>query len=247
MKANRTMRSGLSIGWILVLALAGSPCLGAESQWAELLASGDLASWREPTGEWRPAGEVALNPQDTKKLSGKEGKGTILNGDAGRTSDLLTRAEWGDVEAHVEFVVPEKSNSGVYFMGRYEIQVFDSWGVAQPTYSDCGGIYQRWADDKGFEGRAPRVNASRKPGEWQTYDVVFRAPRFDKEGKKTANALFVKIVHNGVTVHENVEVTGPTRASTYNDEKPLGPLMLQGDHGPVAYRNLRIRSPGTAK
>jgi hypothetical protein len=235
------MKTGMTVGMAILLALACTTGMGAEAEWSEPLASGDLSAWREPSGEWRTVGEVSLNPQDAKKLSGKAGKGALLNGDAGRTSDLLTRKEWGDVEAHIEFVVPEKSNSGVYFMGRYEIQVFDSWGVAQPTSSDCGGIYQRWADDKGFEGHAPRVNASRKPGEWQTYDVSFRAPRFDTEGKKTANAAFVRVVHNGVVIHENVEVTGPTRASTYGDEKPSGPLMLQGDHGPVAYRNLRLR------
>ena len=71
--------------------------------------------------------------------------------------------------------------------------------------------------------------------------MVFRAPRFDAGGKKTANARFVKVVHNGQVIHENVEVTGPTRAAAFNDEKPHGPLMLQGDHGPVAYRNPWIK------
>ena len=83
---------------------------------------------------------------------------------------------------------------------------------------------------------------SRPPGEWQTYDVEFRAPRFDENGRKTANATFVSVVWNGELVHENVEVDGPTRASMLNDEAPEGPLMLQGDHGPVAYRNIRILS-----
>jgi hypothetical protein len=140
-------------------------------------------------------------------------------------------------------MVPRGSNSGVYFMGRYEIQILDSWGKKQPTFSDCGGIYQRWDDKrtpKGYEGRPPRVNASLPPGQWQTFDVIFRAPRFDKTGKKIANARFVKVIHNGILVHRNAEVTGPTRAGTYRDEKPRGPLMLQGDHGPVAYRNIWI-------
>jgi sugar phosphate isomerase/epimerase len=75
--------------------------------------------------------------------------------------------------------------------------------------------------------------------------VVFRAPRFDANGKKTENARFVKVVHNGRVVHENEELTGPTRASAWNDEKPLGPIMLQGDHGPVAYRNIWIKPGGT--
>ncbi|UCG58536.1 MAG: TIM barrel protein, partial [Phycisphaerales bacterium] len=86
--------------------------------------------------------------------------------------------------------------------------------------------------------------ASREPGQWQTFDVVFRAPRFDEDGSKIANARFEKIVHNGAVVHADVVLTGPTRAGAYNDEKPLGPIMLQGDHGPVAYRNIRLEPAG---
>jgi hypothetical protein len=84
------------------------------------------------------------------------------------------------------------------------------------------------------------VNASRPPGEWQSFDVIFRAPRFDASGVKIANAKFVKVVHNGQVIHENIEVRGPTRGARFGDEKSAGPLLLQGDHGPVAYRNVRI-------
>ena len=83
------------------------------------------------------------------------------------------------------------------------------------------------------------MNASLAPGKWQSFDIVFRAPRFDESGKKTANAVFEKVIHNGVVVHENAELTGPTRGG-YGKEKPVGPLRLQGDHGPVAYRNIYI-------
>jgi hypothetical protein len=131
-------------------------------------------------------------------------------------------------------MVPKGSNSGVYFQGRYEVQILDSFDVAEPKYGDCGGIY-RAAD---FSGQPPRVNASRAPGQWQTYDVIFRAPRFDADGKKTSNAKFLEVKHNGVVIHVNVEVPRPTIAASFSDEKPSGPLMLQGDHGPVAYRNI---------
>jgi hypothetical protein len=146
-------------------------------------------------------------------------------------------------------MVPKGSNSGVYFMGRYEIQVYDSFRAAESEYPgiECGGIYQRWDNDrvrKGYEGRSPRVNASRPPEQWQTFDIIFRSPRFDNKGRKIANARFEKVVHNGTVVHADVELSGPTRASAYNDEKPAGPLMLQGDHGPVAYRNIRIEPAG---
>jgi len=204
------------------------------------LAGGDLGAFRENTAEWTLAGEIGQDPKNEKMLAWKPGTDVLVNGPKGRTRNLFTKLEHGDCEAHVEFMVPKGSNSGVYFQGRYEIQVLDSWGVEKPKHGDCGGIYQRWAKGKGFEGRPPRVNAAREPGRWQTFDVTFRAPRFDAAGKKIANACFLKVVHNGVVVHENEPVTGPTRAAAFGDEKPTGPLMLQGDHGPVAYRNLWI-------
>jgi hypothetical protein len=201
----------------------------------------DLAGWRQPTGEWLVVQAVTLNPQDDRKFALQPGRGVLVNGQGGRTVDLLAERDHGDVEARIEFVVPRGSNSGVYFQGRYEVQILDSWGVANPQHSDCGGIYERWKDNRGFEGHAPRVNASRPPGEWQSFHVIFRAPRFDAVGRKTENARFVRVVHNGQVVHENVEVTGPTRAARFeHDEKPTGPLMFQGDHGPVAFRNLRL-------
>jgi hypothetical protein len=201
----------------------------------------DLSAWRGDTGQWQVVASVKPDPQNPKLLASEPGEGVLVNGPTGKTFNLLTKLEHGDVEAHIEFLVPEGSNSGVYFQGRYEIQILDSWNVAQPQHSDCGGIYQRWADKKGYEGHPPRVNASLPPGQWQSFDVIFRAPRFDAQGKKTANAKFVRVIHNGKLVHENVEVTGPTRAAAYNDEQPTGPLMLQGDHGPVAYRNIWVK------
>ena len=91
------------------------------------------------------------------------------------------------------------------------------------------------------EVEPPGQVASRRPGEWQSYHIWFRAPRFDATGKKIENARFIKVTHNGQVIHENVEVPRPTCAALALDEKPKGPLMLQGDHGPVAYRNLRIK------
>ena len=168
-----------------------------------------------------------------------------MNGEDGNTEHLLSLEEFGDVSAHIEFMVPKGSNSGIYFMGRYEIQVLDSWGKTELEHFDAGAIYERWDEDrepKGYEGVIPKINASKKPGEWQEFDVIFQAPRFDEEGNKISNAKFIKVVFNGIVIHENVEVTGPTRAATFEHvpESVNGPLMLQGDHGPVAYRNIRI-------
>jgi len=223
--------------------------LAVSSQAEQITLTGDnFSAWRSDTGQWQIVADTFTHPQDEKLLSSKPGTGTIVNGPVGRTSHLFSKAEFGDVKAHIEFMVSKGSNSGVYFMGRYEIQVFDSYGTEKSEYPgiECGGIYQRWdeSSNKGYEGHSPRVNASKAPGQWQTFDVIFRAPRFDEAGRKIANARFEKVLHNGVVVHEDVELTGPTRAGAYNDEKPDGPLMLQGDHGPVAYRNIRIEPAG---
>lgn len=224
------------------IVLAAALAAAAEQKRMSLVGK-DLSAWRGESEDWVIVGEAKMDPANTRQLTTRPGTGVAVNGPKGRTRNLLSKYEHGDVEAHVEFLVPEGSNSGVYFQGRYEIQILDSWGVKREKlkHGDCGGIYQRWEKGKGFEGSPPRVNASRPPGQWQTFDVIFRAPRFDAAGKKVANAEFIKVVHNGKVVHENVEVTGPTRAAAYRDEKPTGPLMLQGDHGPVAYRNIRLR------
>lgn len=210
-----------------------------------VLTGNDLTTWQDDSGEWYVNGSAFMDPDNEKRIKTTPGSSIIVNGKEGRTNNILSREEFGDVTAHIEFMVPKGSNSGVYFMGRYEVQVLDSWGVESPKYSDCGGIYQRWDPSReppGYEGHPPRMNASRPPGQWQSYDVVFKAPRFDQDGNKIENARFVKIIHNDVIIHENVELTGPTRAATYEyeAEKPNGPLMLQGDHGPVAYRNIWI-------
>ncbi len=230
---------------LLLLALVAAATLSVFAAAERSLFTGsDLSGWKQPHGTWAVVSGVALAADNPKALTATPGTGAFLNSPAGKTSDLFTEAEHGDCELHVEFCVPQGSNSGVYLMGRYEVQIFDSFGKTELKYSDCGGLYQR--DGKPgevFGGKAPAVNASKAPGEWQSFDIAFRAPRFDAEGRKTENARFVKVVHNGQTIHENVEVDGPTRAAAFKDEKSLGPLKLQGDHGPVAFRNLRLKTP----
>jgi hypothetical protein len=234
------------LGLVVLLATLVSALASVradEAAWIELMPGKNLDAWREPRGDWLIVAQAAKDPKDAKRLVWKKGEGMAVNGEKGSTVSLVSKQEFGDVEAHVEFMIPSRSNSGVYFMGRYEVQIYDSFGVAKDAYPgiECGGIYPRWINNHEHEGHSPRVNASLPPGQWQTFDVVFRAPRFDAAGKKTASARFVKVLHNGKLVHENVEVHGPTRAAVFSNEKPTGPLLLQGDHGPIAYRNVRVR------
>jgi hypothetical protein len=228
----------------------GSPYRAAEASYIRavtrsrvLFNGADLGGWRTPHGDWRMTSAVSLDAAKPEALSAAPGLGAMVNGAAGRTVDLMTESEFGDAEVHVEFCIAKRSNSGVYLQGRYEIQIYDSFGVATEDYPgiQCGGIYPRWINERNVDGHAPRVNASLPAGQWQSFDIDFRAPRFDAAGHKTANARMVRVVHNGKVVHENAELKGPTRSAHWADEKPLGPLLLQGDHGPVAYRNLRVK------
>ncbi|MEP1487705.1 MAG: DUF1080 domain-containing protein [Algibacter sp.] len=206
----------------------------------------ELNDFKEPRGDWFQASAVSLDSLNTNQFIYTPGKEVFVNGTTGETNHLTSKEAFGDIELHLEFMVPKGSNSGIYFQSRYEIQILDSWGKETPEHSDCGGIYQRWDESKpenskGYEGIPPRVNACKAPGEWQSYDVIFRAPRFDAEGNKIKNALFEKVVLNGVVIHENKEVTGATREGSDGPEQALGPLRIQGDHGRVALKNIRIR------
>jgi hypothetical protein len=216
------------------------------SDWIDLFNGRDFSGWTAKSEHaWQIVGGVRLHADDSKRFALAPGTGTMVNSEAGRTVDLHTLAEYGNCELHLEFCVPEKSNSGVYLMGNYEIQILDSFGTPESElkYGSCGGIYARWiAETKTpYDGHPPRTNASRPPGEWQSYDMIFRAPRFDGSGKKIANACFERLLHNGILIHEQVECTGPSRGAWSDADIPRGPLRLQGDHGPVAYRNIRIR------
>lgn len=246
--------------WRSIMLLAASPglvvlgslnegCVGrpapqsASDEPGSFFRSCSLDDWHPPTGDWQVVGEVELDYADPRRFRARPGEGVLWNGPQGRTVHLVSRAEFGDAVIRLEFCLPRRSNSGVYVMGRYEIQIYDSFGVTRDKYPgiECGGIYPRWVNNREVEGHSPRVNASRPPGEWQSFEILFRAPRFDPAGRKVENARFVRVIHNGIVVHENVEVHGPTRSALFEDEQSRGPLMLQGDHGPVAFRNIFVR------
>jgi len=146
------------------------------------------------------------------------------------SGSIMTRESFEDFQLHLEFRVPPGvGNSGVYIQRRYEVQILQSHGKA-PKPSHCGALYRY---------RAPVVNAALPAGEWQTYDIVFRAPRWGEDGKKTTSAR-ITVIHNGIAVHRNAELTRKTGAGKKEAPNP-GPILFQ-DHGnPIAFRNIWIR------
>jgi len=199
-----------------------SPTLGAEPPaGAVVLFDGaNLDEWR--TGKDKPAGWKIV-----------EGGAAEIVPDTG---SILTKRSFGDMKLHVEFRLPftpaargqGRGNSGVYIQDRYEVQVLDSYGL-QGRDNECGGVYRV---------AAPRVNMCAPPMQWQTYDIMFHTPRFDSNGDKTRNARLT-VVHNGVTIHEELDVPGPTGgARSKGETSEPGPILLQ-DHGNrVQYRNI---------
>jgi hypothetical protein len=191
---------------------------------------------------------VLFDGKDLSQWTGEDGqpaKWKIADGSLEvmpHTGYIHTRQPFGDCQLHVEFTEPvpavgegqERGNSGVFLMGLYEIQVLDSY--QSKTYADgeASAVYGQFP---------PQVNASRPPGQWQTYDIIFHAPRFAKNGKLQRPAR-VTLLHNGVLVHDNVELSGPTAHHERPPYKPTPdklPLSLQ-DHGnPVHFRNIWIR------
>ena len=185
-------------------------------------------------------GVAAVSPDNPKQLVAREGTGEMINLAAhhGESVDIYSKATFGDCRIELGIMVPKGSNSGIYVMGEYEIQVLDSYGREKLGNGDMGAVY----------GAAPPpVNACKPPGEWQTYVIEFRAPRFDADGRKTANARLLKVELNGQTLHRDLELPKPTPGGVKGKEAAEGPIMFQGNHGPVAYREIKVTPLGTGE
>jgi hypothetical protein len=192
-----------------------------------LFGASDLSAWQKDDSTGGPAGWAV-----------RDGYFEVARG----TGSIRTRQGFGDVQLHVEWMAPDpprgegqdRGNSGVFLMGMYEVQVLDSYGSRTYPDGQAGAVYGQYP---------PLVNASRPPGEWQTYDIAFRAPRFDAAGALRSPA-YVTVLHNGVLVQNNVELTGPTghhQRPPYQAHADRLPIGLQ-DHGhPVRFRNIWVR------
>jgi len=180
-------------------------------------------------------GKAAVSPENPKLLINKGGMGEMINlaSHHGQSLDIYSKQEFGDCRIELEVMVPQGANSGIYVMGEYEIQVLDSWGKGNNlSGGDMGAVYG---------AQPPKINATRRPGQWQKYVIEFQAPRFDAAGRKTENAKFLKVELNGVVLHEDLVLAGSTGGALRGKESAKGPLMFQGNHGPVAYRNIIVK------
>lgn len=218
---------------------------------SNLLAGEPTQVFRKVDPAWHSVQAVTLDPANPRKLTIEAGKGVWTNAPKGTAQDLYTTREYGDVAVEIEFLIPQRSNSGIKLMGLYEVQITDSHGRTKMTGSECGGIYPRAELLPKYrhldEGIAPKSNACGKPGEWQKLEIAFRAAKHEGEGKdrkKIANARFDRVVLNGTVIHENLEVSSPTGHNWTKVEPAKGPLMLQLDHGPVAVRKFMARDLG---
>ncbi len=220
------------------LRYASAAATAGECAKVEPFNSKDLTGWEakgDPNESKWVVGTASLDPNDPRKLRLSESPGGNELVNLVTSLDLYTKEKFGDARYEVEVMVPRGSNSGIYIMGEYEIQVLDSYGKQRVGKGDMGAVY-------GIS--APRVNAAKAPGQWQQFVIEYRAPRFDAQGKKTADAVVVKVTLNGQVIQENVPVPHVLGGGVTGREAPTGPLMFQGNHGPVAYRNIRITPLG---
>ena len=240
---------------VLLLLAGWSERALAQDEWRESLDPKSTELWK-PLAVVTPGQAPGQAPSDAivlfdgKNLSqwvstrGGEPQWTVVDGAMtvkANAGSLKTRQVFGDVQLHVEWRSPaegkgegqNRGNSGVYLQERYEVQVLDSYGNQTYANGQAGAVYK---------DHMPQVNASRKPGEWQTYDIVFTAPRFSEKGTLVVPA-YLTVFHNGVLIHDHVTLKGPTQFKGLPLYEVHGKASIQlQDHGdPVSYRNIWVR------
>ena len=236
----------LSLGFLLI-NLFGIDGLNAQSLKTKVPLN-DLSAFVSAPKNWGIAGNVQADLEKVNELDISKGQGILVNQMNKSTgNDLFFNLQHGDIDLEMDYMVSKAAKSGIFFQGRYKVQLSDSWGKVKPKSNDNGGISERWDDNKpegqkAYEGYAPRQNVSRAPGLWQHIKVSFQAPRFDEKGLKIANAKIVYVWLNGVLIQENVELSGPTQGASDNKESLMGPLRIEGTQGNVAFKNISYNS-----
>lgn len=205
--------------------------------------------WPEPPvvtpgeGNLPPSDAIVLFDGTDMSAFNNGEKWKIENGYAQvQGASIQSKQAFGDCQLHLEFASPEevkgkgqgRGNSGVYLMGKYEVQILDSF--ENKTYFDgqCGAVYKQ---------QPPTVNACRPPGEWQTYDIIFKAPRFAEDGGLTSPA-YITVLHNGIVIHNNFELQGGTfweKPASYSQHAEKLPFTIQNHGNPVRFRNIWVR------
>lgn len=195
---------------------------------------------------WLYSGNVTLGA-DKRGFVSSKGQTVILNQGNTATdtlpSDLITASDFQDLSMSFEFNITDATQSGVYLLGRYRINISNIYEFKRWWPGWMGGLHPRFDDDrewKQYDGVAATANPSKAPGAWQKLEIAFKAPRFDKNGFKSSYAEFIEVKFNGVTIHQNQIATGPSHFSIAQDESTSGPIVILGGNGNIALKNLKI-------
>jgi len=204
----------------------------------------NLDAFEKPGENWLIASDLTtdFNKSTAKFVSGS---GIVVNTPAKGATDLVSKVQLeGDVEVDFDFLTTKGSNSAVYIMGRYKIQLSDSWPETQNPLSKIGVIDVNKAENSiSFHTEQPISNVGKAPGLWQHLKVKFKSPTFDSSGKKVDKASFAEVYLNGVLIHQSIALEGPSDGAIFNNESTKGPLIFQADENHVlAFRNISYKS-----
>ncbi len=201
-----------------------------------IISLADMEAFQGAGASWQIVGNAAADRKTSGDMMSESGSGVLIyrpgSEDGG---NLVTEMTHGDLRLELDFMMSKGAESGIFLQGRYEVQLADSWGVRNPRASDNGGV----VSGEGM-GLHPYSNASRAPGLWQHLEIVFRAPTFDANGRKTSNAAIRRVAINGEVVQGAVELRRTSATAPTMNEQAEGPLVFQEGSAPVAYRNIRI-------
>lgn len=238
-KGTRRTGQGNSVPFELKKVTRQSPTMGLSPPPNSIILfnGSDLAEWIHPghaeeNPVWELKDGVMIITPGFERVKGKRQK-----------NDLITKLNFLDIELHLEFCVPYqpdkrgqgRGNSGIFLQDFYEVQILDSYG-SEGLWNDCGALYKL---------SPPKVNASYPPGQWQTYDIIYQSPKYDKDGNITHNAV-ITVKHNGVLIQNNTELIHPTansQAGRSSAKTPVNPAPIKlQDHGnPVKFRNIWVK------